>query len=97
MPDRLIPTRRIGGLIVARLLFLSICLPVLTACSTISYYEQAVRGHGLYLRGVLLFFAALLTRHAVNIHNTLVREIQLENESRQLARSIQLQQQRLQL
>ena len=45
MPDRLIPTRRIGGLIVARLMLLSIVLSVLTACSTVSYYEQAVRGH----------------------------------------------------
>ncbi|CAJ0739781.1 Sensor histidine kinase RcsC [Ralstonia edaphis] len=56
--------------------------------------EQAFPGHGLYLRGVLLFFAALLTRHAVNIHNTLVREIQLENESRQLARRYQDEKQR---
>ena len=38
-------TRRIGGLIGVRLLFLTICLSVLTACSTISYYEQAARGH----------------------------------------------------
>ena len=38
-------TRRIGGLIGVRLLFLTICLSVLTACSTVSYYEQAVRGH----------------------------------------------------
>ena len=45
MSDRLISTRRIGGLIVARLMLLSIVLSVLTACSTVSYYEQAVRGH----------------------------------------------------
>ena len=38
-------TRRIGGLIGVRLLFLTICLSVLSACSTVSYYEQAVRGH----------------------------------------------------
>jgi predicted aminopeptidase len=51
MPDRLISTRRIGGLIVARLMLLSIILSVLTACSTVSYYEQAVRGHlGLVLK-----------------------------------------------
>ena len=45
MSDRLISTRRIGGLIAARLMLLSIVLSVLTACSTVSYYEQAVRGH----------------------------------------------------
>jgi len=45
MPDRLISTRRIGGLIVARLMLVSIFLSILTACSTVSYYEQAVRGH----------------------------------------------------
>lgn len=56
--------------------------------------EQAFPEHGLYVRGVLLFFAAFLARHAANIHSTLVREIQLENESRQLARRYQDEKQR---
>lgn len=46
------------------------------------------------MRCVLLFFAAFLARHAANIHSTLVREIQLENESRQLARRYQDEKQR---
>ena len=34
-----------GHLILSRVVCLTICLSILTACSTLSYYEQAVRGH----------------------------------------------------
>jgi predicted aminopeptidase len=78
MPDRLMSTRRIGGLIGARLLFLSICLSVLTACSTLSYYEQAVRGHlGLLFKSASI--DRLIATHEVESRTRerlmLVREI----------------------
>jgi predicted aminopeptidase len=78
MPDRLIPILGSGNLILLRVVCLTICLSVLTACSTISYYEQAVRGHL-----ELLFKSAsidrLIVTHEVGSRMrqrlTLVREI----------------------
>ncbi|MGY8525977.1 ATP-binding protein [Paracidovorax citrulli] len=51
--------------------------------------DYAFPGHGLYVRLLLLAYALMLTRHALNLHRTLVRAIQLEAESRRLARQFQ--------
>ncbi|MBY4897273.1 hybrid sensor histidine kinase/response regulator [Cupriavidus sp. AU9028] len=51
--------------------------------------DFAFPGHGMYVRLLLLAYALMLTRHALNLHGTLVRAIQLEAESRRLARQFQ--------
>ena len=78
MPDRLISILGSGNLILSRVVCLTICLSVLTACSTISYYEQAVRGHfGLLFKSVSI--DRLIATHEVESRTrerlTLVREI----------------------
>ena len=78
MLDRLIPILGSGNLILLRVVCLTIVLSVLTACSTLSYYEQAVRGHlGLLFKSASI--ERLIATHEVESRTRerlmLVREI----------------------
>ena len=78
MPGRLISILGSRNLILSRVVCLTICLSVLTACSTISYYEQAVRGHlGLVFKSASI--DRLIATHEVESRTRerlmLVREI----------------------
>lgn len=56
--------------------------------------EYALPGHGLYVQLLLIGFALMLTRHAFNLHGTLVRAIQVESDSRLLAREFKEEKER---
>ncbi|KWR90978.1 hybrid sensor histidine kinase/response regulator [Cupriavidus sp. IDO] len=51
--------------------------------------EFAFPGHGGYVQVLLVIYALMLSRHALNLQRTLVRAIQLEGDSRRLARQFQ--------
>ncbi|WP_427311105.1 hybrid sensor histidine kinase/response regulator [Cupriavidus sp. H39] len=51
--------------------------------------EFAFPGHGAYVQGLLAIYALMLSRHAFNLQVTLVRAIQLEGDSRRLAKQFQ--------
>ncbi len=51
--------------------------------------EFAFPGHGAYVQGLLVIYGLMLSRHAFNLQVTLVRAIQLEGDSRRLARQFQ--------
>ncbi len=56
--------------------------------------EYAFPGHGTYVQMLLVVYAIMLTRHALNLHRTLVRAIQLESDSRRLAKQFQEEKER---
>ncbi|MBB1635970.1 hybrid sensor histidine kinase/response regulator [Cupriavidus sp. UME77] len=56
--------------------------------------EYAFPGHGTYVQLLLVVYAIMLTRHALNLQRTLVRAIQLESDSRRLAKQFQEEKER---
>ncbi|MBF6992086.1 hybrid sensor histidine kinase/response regulator [Cupriavidus sp. IK-TO18] len=56
--------------------------------------EFAFPGHGAYVQGLLVIYALMLSRHAFNLQLTLVRAIQLEGDSRRLAKQFQEEKER---
>lgn len=56
--------------------------------------ELAFPGHGVYVQMLLLVYMLMLARHALNLHHALVRAIQLESDSRRLAKRFQEEKER---
>ncbi len=56
--------------------------------------EFAFPGHGNYVQLLLVVYALMLSRHALNLQRTLVRAIQLESDSRRLAKQFQEEKER---
>jgi len=56
--------------------------------------DYAFPGHGTYVQLLLVVYAIMLTRHALNLQRTLVRAIQLESDSRRLAKQFQEEKER---
>ncbi|CAG9177278.1 hybrid sensor histidine kinase/response regulator [Cupriavidus respiraculi] len=56
--------------------------------------EYAFPGHGTYIQLLLVIYSLMLSRHALNLNRTLVRAIQLESESRRLAKQFQEEKER---
>jgi signal transduction histidine kinase/CheY-like chemotaxis protein len=56
--------------------------------------DVAFPGHGHYVQGLLVIYALMLTRHALNLQRTLVRAIQLESDSRRIARQFREEKER---
>lgn len=67
-------------------------LPILVPNLTLA--EYAFPGHGVYVQTVLVIYVLILWRHAHNVHDTLVRAIQLESDSRRTARQAQEEKER---
>ncbi|MCD9123039.1 hybrid sensor histidine kinase/response regulator [Cupriavidus sp. UGS-1] len=67
-------------------------IPILVPNLLLAGY--AFPGHGGYIRLLLLIYALMLARHALNLHGSLVRAIRLEGESRRLARQFQQEKER---
>jgi signal transduction histidine kinase len=56
--------------------------------------DFAFPGHGTYVQLLLAIYALMLARHSLNLQHTLVRAIQLESESRRLAKQFQEEKER---
>jgi len=56
--------------------------------------EFAFPGHGGFVQLLLAIYVVMLGRHAVNLQGTLVRALQLEGDSRRLARQFQEEKER---
>lgn len=56
--------------------------------------EYAFPGHGTYVQLLLVVYAIMLSRLALNLQRTLVRAIQLESDSRRLAKQFQEEKER---
>jgi len=56
--------------------------------------ELAFPDHSIYVQMLLLVYVVMLARHALNLHHTLVRAIQLESDSRRLAKRFQEEKER---
>ncbi|RDK12257.1 hybrid sensor histidine kinase/response regulator [Cupriavidus lacunae] len=56
--------------------------------------EFAFPGHGVYVQVLLAIYALMLSRHAFTLQVTLVRAIQLEGDSRRLAKQFQHEKER---
>ncbi|QYY30964.1 hybrid sensor histidine kinase/response regulator [Cupriavidus pinatubonensis] len=56
--------------------------------------EIAFPGHGIYVQLLLVIYAMMLGRHALGLQGTLVRAIQLEGDSRRLAKQFQEEKER---
>lgn len=56
--------------------------------------DFAFPAHGGYVQILLVIYALMLARHSLNLQHTLVRAIQLESESRRLAKQFQEEKER---